>query len=398
MKQRKKRPVPPPPPVVMEGQSPEQKKEEVPVMQPTMYDSKDPVYLERHKLAQALQLQSALEGYVLLKNRDVLPLNGPVRLNVFGRHGGAFFDAELCRKYDVALNTELMEYYSSYDNPDPGYTGAGYDEETGTYLPQNRTATGMFGSVGYLEQEPIIGHDICNEDGSIRVARMPEELLERAKAFSNTAAVVLYRHGGEGADHEKGDERLSEGEAAMLSYCQAHFKKVLVILAANSVIDGDFLVEDSVQKFYCYTYGGGVYSNNIGREILADYDSRLVLPYVDKAGQPAPHIYPICADKLGAVIYTCNNPGDRGAEALLQLILGRENPSGRLMDEMLLDYDDDPVSRCFGAMTFNRKSIGTDLYIYGHNYVAFFTEPFDDRCNAQYWVSSIGGTYHSLVV
>lgn len=136
MKQRKKRPVPPPPPVVMEGQSPEQKKEEVPVMQPTMYDSKDPVYLERHKLAQALQLQSALEGYVLLKNRDVLPLNGPVRLNVFGRHGGAFFDAELCRKYDVALNTELMEYYSSYDNPDPGYTGAGYDEETEPIFPR----------------------------------------------------------------------------------------------------------------------------------------------------------------------------------------------------------------------------------------------------------------------
>ena len=371
MKQRKKRPVAPPPPVVMEGKSPEQKKEEAPVMQPTMYDSKDPVYLERHQLAQKLQLQSALEGYVLLKNRDVLPLHGPVRLNVFGRHGGAFFDAELCRNYGVALNTELMKYYSSYKNPDPGYTGAGYDEETETYIPQNRTATGMFGSVGYLEPEPIIGHDIYNEDGSIRVARMPEELLERAKTFSDTAAVVLYRHGGEGADHEKGDERLSEGEAAMLSYCQANFKKVLVILATNSVIDGDFLVADSVQKFYCYTYGGGIYSNNIGREILADYDSRVVLRYVDEAGQPEAHVYPICADQLGAVIYTCNNSGDRGAEALLQLILGLENPSGRLMDEMLLDYDDDPVSCCFGAMTFNRKSIGTDLYIYGHNYVAY---------------------------
>lgn len=177
----------------------------------------------------------------------------------------------------MALNTELLDFYAGYKTRDPGYTGSGYDEETGEYVPQNRTSTGMFGNIGYLDHEPFIGYDVYNEDGSLRVRQMPEELLERAKAFSDTAAVVLYRHGGEGADHEKGDERLSEGEAAMLSFCTAHFAKVIVILATNSVIDGDFLVEDSVQKFYQYTYGGRVYSNNIGKEILPDFESRVEL-------------------------------------------------------------------------------------------------------------------------
>lgn len=375
MKQRKKRPVPPPPPAVVDDdmikKMQDEDESEMPQMQSPMYDSQDPVYQERHALAQQLQLQSAQEGFVLLKNSDVLPLAGPVKLNVFGRHAGLFFQQEVCAQYGVQLNTELLDFYAHYRTRDPGYTGPGYDAETGQYVPQNRTSTGMFGNIGYLDHEPFIGHDVYNEDGSLRVRQMPRELLDRAKAFSDTAAVVLYRHGGEGADHEKGDERLSEGEAAMLSFCSEHFRKVIVILATNSVIDGDFLVEDTHQKFYCYTYGGGVYSNNIGNEILADYDSRVVLKYQDGDGHPAPHVYPIRADRLGAAIYTCNNPGDRGAEALIRLLLGLENPSGRLMDEIVLDYDDDPVSRCFGGLTFSRQSIGTDLYIYGHNYVAY---------------------------
>lgn len=72
-----------------------------------MYTPDDPVYRERHALAQELQLQSALEGFVLLKNTGVLPLTGNIKLNVFGRHAGLYFNKELCEKYGVSLNTEL---------------------------------------------------------------------------------------------------------------------------------------------------------------------------------------------------------------------------------------------------------------------------------------------------
>lgn len=374
MKQRKKRPVPPPPPAVMDEETIQNMQEEDQGQMPDqsqMHELDDPVYRQRHALAQQLQLQSAAEGYVLLKNSGILPLAPGTGVNVFGRHGKQFFTAELCEKYGLRLNEPLLSYYDHFRTRDAGYTGSGYDEETGEYVPQCRTATGMFGNVGYLDQEPIIGHDIWDLDGSLRVEQVPQTLLEQAKLFSNTAAVVLYRHGGEGADHEKGDERLSEGEASMLSFCTAHFEKVVVILAANSVIDGDFLAESMEYRFYMYTYGGGVYSNNIGNEILPDLDSRVELRYQNAQGQPEPHIYPICADKLGGVFYTCNNPGDNGAEALAQLLTGQENPSGRMMDEIVYDYDDNPVSRCFGGLTFARESTTEDRYIYGHNYVAY---------------------------
>lgn len=41
------------------------------------------------------------------------------------------------------------------------------------------------------------------------------------------------------------------------------------------------------------------------------------------------------------------------------------------MDEIVYDYDDNPVSRCYGGLTFSRQSTTEDLYIYGHNYVAY---------------------------
>ncbi len=374
MKQRKKRPVPPPPPMVVDENHIQKLQEEEgppPMVSSARLDSDDPEYLRRRALAQDLQLRVSEEGYVLLKNSGVLPLAAGTKLNVFGRHAGDFFQPDLCRAYGVTLNEELLAYYAAYKTRDAGYTGSGYDEAAGQYVPQHRTSTGMFGNIGYLDPEPFIGYDVVNEDGSVRVARIPQALLDRAQAFSDTAAVVLYRHGGEGADHEKGDELLSEGEAAMLSYCAAHFDKVLVILATNSVIDGEFLVRDTTWPFYKYTYGGGVYSNNIGKEILADYASRVELLYQDGDGAPAPHVYPIRADRLGDVLYTCNNPGDRGAEALLRLLLGLANPCGRLMDEMVLDYDDNPVSLCSGGLVFSRASTTQDLYIYGHNYVAY---------------------------
>lgn len=369
MKKRKKRPVPPPPPAVMDEEMIKRMQDEdepdMPQMQTPMYDMDDSEYQKRHVLAGVLQHQSALEGFVLLKNNGILPFPENIKLNVFGRHAGLFFSEDVCNKYGVKLNKELFDFYADYKTQDPGYTGSGYDEVKGKYVPQNRTSTGMFGKVGYLEHEPFIGYDVCNKDGSIRIRQIPTDLLERAKGFSDTAIVVLYRHGGEGADHEKGDERLSEGETAMLSFCSCNFRNVVVILACNSVIDGDFLVRNMAHKFYLYTYGGGVYSNNIGKEILPDFKRRVELKY------PEPHIYPVDAERLGGVLYTCNKPGSHGAEALMDLLLGRENPSGRLMDEIVYDYDDNPVSRCSGGLVFSREGTTEDLYIYGHNYVAY---------------------------
>ena len=49
----------------------------------------------------------------------------------------------------------------------------------------------------------------------------------------------------------------------MLSFCTESFRDTIVILATNSVIDGVFLERDTTWKYYMYTYGGDVYSNNV---------------------------------------------------------------------------------------------------------------------------------------
>lgn len=376
VKLRKKRPPIPPPPLSGgdedHGMPPAHEDEpQMPMITLPMYDMDDPVYRVRHETAQQLALQTEVEGMVLLKNDGALPLKKGTRVNVFGRHAADFFNPELCEKYGIELNRELYDYCVHYKNPDAGYTGSGWDEAAESYVRQSRTATGMFGMVGYLTHEPFVGHDVYNKDNSIRVKQMDSGLLARAVEFSNTAIVVIHREGGEGADHEKGDERLSEGEAGMLSWCTAAFDKVIVVLACNSVIDGDFLVEDVDYKFYMYTYGGGIYSNNVGNEILADYENRVELKYVDNDGNPDPHCYHISAANIQGAFYVSDKPGDRGAEALAQLLVGDETPSGRLVDEIVFDYDDDPVSLSFGGLTFSGDSIGDDRYIYGHNYVAY---------------------------
>lgn len=375
MKPRKLRPTPPPPPMQVDEdgnhqhhEMPPMEEDDMPamMMSSSMIDLDTPRYLGAHALAQQLQLEVSEEGFVLLKNNGVLPLSGPVKLNVFGSQAKNVFSPDTCAKYGVELNDELYTYYKKYKNRDAVYTGSGYDEEKGQYVPQHRTSGGMFGGGStYLRQEPYIGYDVFNEDGSVRVAQIPQELLDRAKAYSDVAVVVLHREAGEGADHEKGDETLSEGEAAMLSFCSGNFAKVIVVMATNDFIDGDFLAMDTVQKYYKYTYGGDVYSNNIGMEKLADFDSRVELIYA------APHTYPITADGLGACIYTCDSLGDRGGEALLKILLGQTNPSGRLTDEIVYDYDDNPVSLSYGALVFNNETTKGDKYIYGHNYVAY---------------------------
>ena len=124
MKQRKKRPVPPPPPVVVADDLIEKMQDEdeldMPQMQTPMYDMDDPVYQERHALAQEQQLRSAQEGFVLLKNTGVLPLPEGAKLNVFGRHAGLFFTEEVCKQYGVEMNMELFAFYAGYKTRDPG--------------------------------------------------------------------------------------------------------------------------------------------------------------------------------------------------------------------------------------------------------------------------------------
>lgn len=166
--------------------------------------------------------------------------------------------------------------------------------------------------------------------------RIPaEKLLDNALSQSATALVILTRGTGENIDNRPipGEYYLSDEEDALLAAVTQKFEKVVVILNVGYPIDVRFL---------------------------------------DK--------YPI-----SACLYT-GLSGAFGAEALLRILDGRSNPSGRLPDTWPLDYYDTPASRNFLNFSAEEKLLQTDdlvwsqicyeegLYV-GYRYFLSFGKP-----------------------
>ena len=134
--------------------------------------------------AQELAVQIGEEGIVLLENNDnLLPMASGAKLNVFGwastkpilggAGSGALNDAydtvdilESLSAAGIETNTELTQFYTDY-KPD-------------------RPEVGMWAQDWTLP-EP-------------NVSQYTDDLMDNAKAFSDTAMIVVSRSGGEGAD------------------------------------------------------------------------------------------------------------------------------------------------------------------------------------------------------
>ena len=141
--------------------------------------------VSEENVASATQLceDIADEGIVLLDNDGTLPMAKNSKLNVFGwastnpcyggTGSGALSDAyptvtllEGLTNAGFELNTELSDFYTSYR--------------------ADRPVVGMF-SQDWTLPEP-------------EAAQYTDEMMNNAKAFSDTAMVVITRVGGEGAD------------------------------------------------------------------------------------------------------------------------------------------------------------------------------------------------------
>ncbi len=171
----------------------------------------------------ALSREAACEGMVLLKNDEkLLPFAKGTKLALFGKGtvdyvkgGGGSGDVTvsytrcllkgLCIKQDegkVELFAPLNDYYTAY--------------------MQEQYAQG---------QEP----------GRCPEAAVPAELLEQARAFTDTAVITLCRFSGEGWDRTgkpyDGDFYLSHEEEAMVQAVQATFPRIVVVLNTGGMMD-----------------------------------------------------------------------------------------------------------------------------------------------------------------
>ncbi len=284
--------------------------------------------VSEENVASATQLceDIADEGIVLLDNDGTLPMAKNSKLNVFGwastnpcyggTGSGALSDAyptvtllEGLTNAGFELNTELSDFYTSYR--------------------ADRPVVGMF-SQDWTLPEP-------------EAAQYTDEMMNNAKAFSDTAMVVITRVGGEGADlptdvsqvtydaghsyndFEPGNHylQLSKTEKDMIDLVCKNFDKVVVV------------------------YNG---ANAMELGWVKDYS------------------------QIKSVIW-CAGTGQSGFNALGSILCGDVNPSGRTIDTFVYDLTQTPTANNFGNFNytnmdeFKATSFGADTIPAFVNYV-----------------------------
>lgn len=284
--------------------------------------------VSEENVASATQLceDIADEGIVLLDNDGTLPMAKNSKLNVFGwastnpcyggTGSGALSDAyptvtllEGLTNAGFELNTELSDFYTSYR--------------------ADRPVVGMF-SQDWTLPEP-------------EAVQYTDEMMNNAKAFSDTAMVVITRVGGEGADlptdvsqvtydaghsyndFEPGNHylQLSKTEKDMIDLVCKNFDKVVVV------------------------YNG---ANAMELGWVKDYS------------------------QIKSVIW-CAGTGQSGFNALGSILCGDVNPSGRTIDTFVYDLTQTPTANNFGNFNytnmdeFKANSFGADTIPAFVNYV-----------------------------
>lgn len=135
----------------------------------------------------------------------------------------------------------------------------------------------------------------------------PEEILNRAKSLSDTAVVLISRHSGEFSDNRpvKGGYYLTDDERNMIRTISSAFSRTVAILNTGYPIEMGWVTEFGIDS----------------------------------------------------VIYT-GFAGMGAGYALMEILDGRTNPSGKLPDTWSLDYYDNPAAHNFINLPAEHKQVG----------------------------------------
>ena len=257
----------------------------------------------------------AEEGIVLLKNEDnMLPLAENSSLNVFGWastnpcYGGtgsgslsdAYPTVSLLQGLEDAgfqLNTELSDFYTAYraDRPE----------------------------VGMLEQDWTLPEPTA--------ASYTEEMLDNAKAFSDTAMVVITRVGGEGADLPIDVSQVTyEDNSAEYKDFEAGGHYLQLSRTEKDMLD-----------LVCENF------NNV--VLVYNGANPMELGFVNEYSQIKSAVW-------------CAGTGQSGFEALGEIVAGEINPSGKTVDTFVSDLTETPTWNNFGSFVYDN----VDEYQYIH--------------------------------
>lgn len=277
----------------------------------------------------ALSKEAAKEGMVLLKNREnILPLKKGTRVAMFGKAtfdyvkgGGGSGDVTVAYTRNLYEGLKMQKDMVSIFEPLCDYYRRDVEQQYAK------------GAVPGMTIEP----------------ELPQELLDGAKAYADTAVISICRFSGEGWDRKSivdrdnknsweseqdmaacsakifanGDFCLSTQEAAMVDKVKKNFSKVVVVMNVGGMVDTSWFVQE---------------------------------------------------DAIGAVLMAWQG-GMEGGLAAAELLVGKGNPSGKLSDTFAQTLEDYPSTDDFHESK-DYVNYTEDIYV-GYRY--FETVPGADK-------------------
>ncbi len=271
--------------------------------------------------AQDLCEQIADEGFVLLKNDGLLPLSGDVKLNTFGWSAtnpvyGGTGSGSLSGLYEtvsllkglenagISYNEELVKFYTDFRSARPGI--------------------GMMGQDWTVPEATIADYESAG-------------IFDNAKAFSDTAMIVLARSGGEGADLPTSldpnvpDTFNDDGNGTMFSQTGLRYSEYPEDLDASK-----HYLEPTTRELAMIDRVTKEFDNVI---VVINASNAMELGWVNS--------YP----SIKAVILA-PGPGQTGFNALGNIITGKVNPSGRTIDTFVADLTATPSFNNIGEFQY----------------------------------------------
>ena len=277
---------------------------------------------EREKKHKSLARRAAAEGYVLLKNEGLLPLqNKNIALYGAGSRRtvkGGSGSGDVYERHSVTI--------------EEGLKNAGFTFPTTLWMDRfEKKFQEDIAEWEAMVEEKIKGFspvqsmkmfDVIHEYQKPNPACTPI-LEDELSDETDTAIYVLSRQAGEGGDrrYEKGDYLLSDVEEESLRLLSAHYKKLVLVLNCGSVIDLSILDQVRIDAVIFYAQGGM-----------------------------------------------------EGGNALADILTGKVNPCGKLTDTWAYHYNDYPCADTFGYRNgdVSQEDYREDIYV-GYRYFDAFS-------------------------
>ena len=260
------------------------------------------------------------EGTVLLKNRNhTLPINleQNKKVNIFGscafglfygNGGSGSFQTDgrvsgfprVAKKLEVAMEEEGFEINQNIFNMIKNY----YSSNRRTISVAESSYDIQCGFNKYNYSEIVSSKAPYDYEPPVSAYETPfdelggKTLLEDAKEFSDTAIFCITRRGSEDEDMNISDLKLKANEIACISMLEEEFEKVIILLNVPTVIEAEFLDDNEID----------------------------------------------------AAIFM-GHPGLTGTKAIAEILCGKVNPSGHLVDTWPYDVKSAPSYQNFGNDT-----------------------------------------------